>query len=229
MADPRKFLYNSDYPIPSFVWTWEGEYTAPSSTGYFEYTIPHGLPFTPLVIGYYSMSLYPDRIYNFGQLDSDVLIWPVLAVADRQNVKIQGAQRGSASSTKFKISLGAFAPPEFEGNTPFTKDITNFSFNSDYDYPKLFMAGRKTLTDNKAIIRHALGYIPKTRVWVERADGTIGMTTLFNEFATGDLSHYSQNYVETDIENLSAGLTYSRVFGISLAEPLAIYYHIYLN
>lgn len=231
MADARRFLYNSDYPTPTFVWSYEGTFQNPSGVYDKDFVVPHGLPFTPLIVGYYTADTYPDTIWTLGMVDRDSDLYPIVVSADSSNIHIHIGDVGDVKS-KVTLHLAGLLPADYEGDVSPFEDTTNFRFNSDFRYPKLYMAGFTPIpvsddgTTETVTVRHGLGYVPKVRVWLNR-NGKLGMTTLGSYIRYG---YFPRNQgFSVDEQNVYFYRNPKERILVDLDEATSAYYQIYLD
>lgn len=215
MADPRKFLYSSDYPTPAFVASWTGSVTV-NGHSYSDTQFAHNLPFTPLLVGQWSLDPNFQPAFDIGTQNG----W---------FVGVQFNQVIGSNSTNIKIMLNndydtqktyyyrvfAFAPSDFDGDVPSIEDSTNYRFSSDFRNPKLFAYGHETLTSARDIdVYHNLGYVPQCRVWKMDDINKILSPAVNVHYEDG--SNTSGQYVDTSALHIVGNLAGDE-----------IYYHIY--
>jgi hypothetical protein len=163
MADPRKFILNSDYPAPALVAKWEYSFTVPAY-GWVDKEFNHNLPFMPLIIGYWSVN--SDFAISHDISSLSVSFFDQACGSTSTKIKFKVNNNENAAKT-FYYRLFAFAPSDYDGDIPAIEDSTNYRLNSDFNYPKLFAYGSSDLTSGQAFnVYHNLGYIPMCRVWV---------------------------------------------------------------
>ena len=166
MADARKFILNSDYSTPAFVAKWEGSYTI-SANGYLDPSFNHNLPFTPLVVGQWSLNPNFQPAYDISTQNGWFVGVQFNQVAGSTSSKIVFKLTNDyGSSRTYYYRLFSFAPSDYDGDIPAIEDATNFRLNSDFNYPKLYAYGHSNLTTADFIVNHNLGYIPQARVWI---------------------------------------------------------------
>lgn len=159
-------LVDSRYKIPWIIWKRECQFTIPANFGYEFFSLAHGLPFTPLLLGQWSYSSnflpsydlqepYPGWIRSTSEYSATV-------GADATHVRFALSGPYNQSSTLY-FRLMAFAPPGYTGEiTPVEYPNSKLTFSSAYRYQKIYMSG--TTTANQTIV-HNLGYIPQARAW----------------------------------------------------------------
>lgn len=172
MADPRKFLLNSDYPTPFLVWSMTTTLTVPVGA-YFNAaskSVAHGLPFTPMIIGQWSTNANFSPAYD---LSNDMPIFTgtrpdlsALVGADSTHIRIT-AEHTQNQSVVYYFRIFAFLPPDYDGTwTNVLDDNTDFKLSTDFNYPKVVASGTVSVPDNQETsLYHNLGYIPQVRAW----------------------------------------------------------------
>lgn len=175
--DARNFLYSSDYQMPALVWESSGSITDIGAYSLKSVAIKHGLPFIPLLIGVWSGNSDFNPSYDIANYLGSATLNGNLQLnqcaASGTYVTVEGYNATSSPQTLY-YRLMAFAPPDYEGETPNIYDTTNFMFSTDYSYPKIVKAGVVTLAaDSSTNIQHGLGYIPQAKCWGVNSDGRI--------------------------------------------------------
>jgi hypothetical protein len=161
------FLIQSDYPMDKIVYITSGSIPIDG----FPHTIPHGLPFVPLLGGYWSLT--PDFAICYEFFSGDFpsgnagyfFAHEVDILADATNVQLDTVDIAGGSKTAYYRVYG-FEPSDsaVEITTPVGGD--SFNINSDYNYMKLFMSGVVNPgTVSTYTIDHNLGYIPQVHAW----------------------------------------------------------------
>lgn len=177
--DARNFLFSSDYPMPVLVWQYE-DYWNVGAYNTRTVTVPHGLPFKPLLVGYWSTKSNYQPSQDIGTFTWMPYFNPVDGIAisayvsaDANNL-ILDMQNFDSTQTKFYFRIWAYAPPDYTGEYPNIYDNTNFQLSTDFNYPKIVKQGKVQLAYKaSATIDHGLGYIPQCKVWQEK-NGKIG-------------------------------------------------------
>ena len=196
-------LVNSHYKMPWIVWKREYTVSIPASTGCTTVSFPHGLPFTPLLIGSWSNRANFQPSYDLtvdvpgGSTGGQVPLVCQLS-ADATNVNIMAMNNVDPSPACY-LRLMAFAPPDYQGEVTPVDYSSPFRYNSKYRYQKIFMAGRAT----KEVI-HGLGYVPQARVWFS---------------SLSDLNYATPGMADISTQSLS----------VPDSPNLPFYYHIYLD
>ena len=196
-------LVNSHYKMPWIVWKKEYSVSIPASMGYVTTSFPHGLPFTPLLVGSWSNKANFQPSYDLtvdvpgGSTCGQVpLVCQVSA--DATNINIMAINNVDSAPVCY-LRLMAFAPPDNQGEVTPVDYNSPFRYNSKYRYQKIFMAGRATKE-----VAHGLGYIPQARIWA------------------GSLSN--ANYAEP-----AGGVFSDQSLYMTESQNLQFYYHIYLD
>jgi hypothetical protein len=168
MTNPRNFLMNSDYPMDKTILMLQGSVSLPANGN--EVAIPHGLPFTPLILGSWSTSSSFSPAYQFGLILYAPMSLPqVYAYSDGTNIRLSSAD-GVARTVYYRIY--GFAPSDYAGDVPIPSITTGFRMNSDYNYMKLFAEGVMTLAVGAGQnVNHNLGYKPSVLVWNKNNNG----------------------------------------------------------
>lgn len=171
MQDARNFQFSSDYPMAYFIYHSTHEITVPAMSGGVvstaTITVPHNLPFTPLLVGYWSDNA---NFTNTNDLNTQMLggdYKSLDAGADDTNIYITGAN-GKTSSIKLYVKLWAYMPPDANGDVQPVFDDSNYLFNSDNTVLEIAQAGVIKLNDNPKTVYHNLGYVPYCRIWAKR-------------------------------------------------------------
>lgn len=167
-ANAKNFLLNSDYPQDKVVLLLSGSIPIDSAT----HTIPHNLPFTPLVDGCWSMTSDFSTSYEFysGDFPSGnpgyFFAHEVQLQANSTNVILPTLDIAGGSKTAYYRIFG-FEPSDSTADiaSPITSS-DNFVLNTDYNYMKLYTSGvANPGTAATYTIVHGLGYKPQVRAW----------------------------------------------------------------
>lgn len=175
VADAKKMRVSSDYPMDKVVFLKTGSYSFTNGNGLI-IPIPHGLKFTPLVNGSWSMTSNFSIQYEFssGEFPSGnngYLYKRVMNIfADATNIYITGDNIGSTVTAYYRIY--GFEPSHVTSSyAPLSAQADDFSISSDYNNPKLLLnnyidlpAG--TATDQYINVLHNIGTIPQAMGWV---------------------------------------------------------------
>lgn len=174
MADPRKFLVNTDYPMDMCIKTFDDSISIPSGGG--SASFQHGLPFTPLVGGLWSQNSTFTPAHDFSNgfaiLPDSSIPAEVLISATPDNIVIESNQGGA-----IYYKLYCFAPPDFTGQISDFYQVessSNFRLNSDSNYLKQYIFAKQMLEPSQTVaVNHNLGYIPVVDAWIiYTQDGT---------------------------------------------------------
>lgn len=195
-------LVNSHYKMPWIVWKREYSVSIPASTGYINTSFPHGLPFTPLLVGSWSNRVDFSPSYDLtveipGGPTGGQPKFTCQAYADATNVYITAINNVDSNPACY-LRLMAFAPPNYKSEVTPVDYASPFRYNSKYRYQKIFMSGRTTGT-----LQHGLGYIPQARIWV----GSLS-----------DASYAAPARCDITTQNL-----------VTASSTIPFYYHIYLD
>ena len=211
-ANARNFLYNTDYPLDKVIYLKSGT-TNIASGG--TLNIAHGLPFIPLINFYWSLTpdfsvIYEDNIGPFPSGNPGFFFTlQVSARADATNITLDA--NGILGSTTIYYRIFGFQPDDSNVDLPSTASAGDiFSFNTDYNYLKLYSASHVSLAAGASFtLVHGLGYRPQVSTW----------------FLTGGVSYPStysdQDGRQTEVTNssviftnasFSAGVMYYRIY-----------------
>lgn len=164
VQDARKFIFSSDNPMPYFVYYTTHTVVALANTTT-STQISHGLPFTPLLVGYWSDSsdFSSANDVNAEKFGAGGII-SARVKADAENIYIDSWNSGDSPIT-IHLKLWAYAPPDYDGQAEAVTDYTKFYFDTDCKYLELAKSGIATEQDSPSEVEHGLGYIPQCRVW----------------------------------------------------------------
>lgn len=226
MADPRKFRYSSDYPMPFMVFSRTYSFSA-GSWGYATQTIPHGLPFLPLIVGQWStnsnFSPAYDLALEYPNFSGGQPSTAIVAGADATNIYFYMTNNLSSQQT-FYFRIAAFAPPGYAGLATAVDDNTPYKFNSDFNYLKIFAAGSQTVAARSdVVINHNLGYIPQTRLWREYTTPVLGNTPVV---APMNSQRQPDGVLGAKVSTTQLTLGNWPAFG---SDSTQFYYHIYAD
>lgn len=206
--DPRKFLTNSDYKAPYMVYYREFSFVV--DDGYLpEQLVPHGLPFTPMIIGVWWTSLDTNKVYNIAMdLPEYSTGMPLLqgkVSADGTNLLFDLYNNTETASVTFYFKISAYCPIEYTGEVQMIQPpIGDFIINTDTDNNlKIFKEGFVNQVA-PVIINHGLGYVPQCKVWSDNGaspnPGQFYMKGAVADYMEGGSPY--QNGVEIDEQNL---------------------------
>lgn len=215
--DPRNFTFSSDYPMAYFVFDKVVQVTVPASSGSSvvsqTLTVPHGLDFIPMPVGFWSTDKDFKNTNDIGTELYGGDFKEVQVVADNTNFYVT-ARKAQSSALTFYVHLWAYMPPDANGHAPAVFDDTNYYFNTDYPYLEIYMAGAVDSPSSGIItINHNLGYVPYCKLWrATTYNGNPAITTDYTTNWQGD------NY---------GGLVDADKMTIEPIYNTKLYYHIY--
>lgn len=177
MADITKaknFLLTTDFPLDKIIYLAEGSFALGAFPSLAVTTnVPHGLPFIPLMNMIWSTDPNFSVSYTAGSgpPTTDILVSNLGATSsiysDITNVVIT-AQNFLLTPITFYYRLYAFEPSDSSADlSPTANSADNFVLNTDYNYTKLYIDSKLTLSLSTTITT-ALGYIPQVEAWAER-------------------------------------------------------------
>lgn len=181
MPNPNNFITDSDYKLDMVAKVISGSFTFKleygTNNGF--YKVAHGLGFTPLVSGFWSLDPNFAPAYAFGYDYYDMNdetgantfgIWSV--GADDQYIWFQPINDVAYKTYYFKVYC---LIPSYLTNkiaNPSLGGFKNYIFNSDLAYLKLAFDGQVYIpsaagqqTGNTVTVSHNLGYLPFVRSW----------------------------------------------------------------
>lgn len=179
--NPNNFILDSDYRLDMVAKVISGNFTFKIEYGTNDgfYKIAHGLSFTPLVSGFWSLDQNFEPAYAFGYDYYDVYdetgtntfgIWSV--GADDQYIWFQPINDVAYKTYYFKVYCLIPSYLTDEIPNPNLSGFKNYIFNSDLDYLKLAFDGQINIpsavgqqTGNTVTVSHNLGYLPFVRSW----------------------------------------------------------------
>ena len=212
MADPRKFIIDTDYPTPAFVAKWEGSVPNVPAYDYKDSEFAHGLPFTPLIVGQWSLNANFEPAYDLATQNGYFVGVNFNQTTGSNASKIKFVLYNDYSTAKtFYYRIFAFAPPDYDGDIPAIEDSTNFRLNSDFNYPKLVAYDTANLTTGtNYVYNHNLGYIPQTRVWIY--DSLEGMVIPVSNVYYQDGSYTSTAIVTSSKLEYNGSITGNKIY-----------------
>lgn len=175
-TNAKNFLFTADYPIEKVVLLRSGSLTMTAGTN--SLSIPHDLPFTPLVGGVWSLDADFSTTYNLGAGP-----YPGTAGSPWMRVLEIGRAFSSCGVDSTNVTFGwlnlsstvtvyyriyGLEPDDSTATVSSTADESDhFTLNTDYNYQKLYMAGHlSNLTANGAFtVSHLLGWRPRVLLW----------------------------------------------------------------
>lgn len=178
--DPRNFLVISDYPLDKIIYLYEGQLTA-AAGGFATASIPHDLPFAPLIVGNWSTSPLWSVTYEqqSGPIAPNNNYSPILYGFDvtsnnsASNITLTNYISGAPVTAYYR--LYGFQPSNSNVDLLATNDADNFILNTEYNYTKLLSANTASIAESFSIdqfvtVTHNLGYIPQVIYWIERSN-----------------------------------------------------------
>lgn len=175
-ANARQFLANSDYPFDKVIYANSGSKLVAGNTMDDLVTIPHGLPFTPLIGGNWSLVSDFSVSYDFfaGVFPSTSLGFifdqTVDCYADATNIYIESDNLNVSSKT-ISYRIIAFEPSTSTAEIAGITSLSDtFIQNSGYNNLKLLTASTVSLpattgTAATVPVPHNLGYRPQVLAW----------------------------------------------------------------
>lgn len=177
MLNPNNFIANSDYPFDMVAKVMEGSFTGIGSgtVSGSEYLVPHDLPFTPLVSGYWSDREDFETAYPIGynvrpNVHDGSTAYGIFALsADSKNIVLQRTDQSGGITYFYRVYCLAPGYLADSIKPPSLLGFGNNIFNSDLAYLKIAKEGEIIVdaeaTSSTIEIEHNLGYIPFVRLW----------------------------------------------------------------
>jgi len=187
VANAKHFLISTDYPQDKVVWLYSGSATFDGMTSL---TIPHGLPFIPLIDFTWSYQSNFTTTYtdNAGPSPATapgfLFDLQVSAMADATNVYLSA--RGPAAAATGYYRLYAFQPSTSNVVlSPTVSSADAFVLNSSHNYSKLLTAGYVDHGSGafSLSVAHNLGYVPQVQIW--HGDTQVGQLSWNGDDASG--------------------------------------------
>lgn len=214
--DPRHFLISSDYQIPAVVAKWQGSINV-AAYDWKDTTIAHNLPFTPLIVGQWSLNSNFSPAYDIStQNGYFVGVSFNQVVGSNSSDLVFRLDNGHSTQKTFYYRLLAFSPQDYSGDVPYVDDNSDFKLNSDILQPKIFKYGSANLTGGNYSVTHNLGYLPQVRVWVYDSVNNVTAPVVNSHYEDG--SNTFGVGIDTSKMTLYGGLSGDK-----------IYYHIYAD
>jgi len=176
MTDPKKFLLNSDYPNDQIVFLREGSQSVPDGTtnDLTPITIPHGLPFAPLPLLFWSNDSSFSTVNNnfdatYAQSVGSFVTFPSGQYydikADSTNVTITRYNNsGSTQTVYYRVICYIPSTASIDAVVENTSNQSdNLILSTDFNYMKLAFVGN--LDGLNQSFDHNLGYIPTVLRW----------------------------------------------------------------
>nr|DAJ29233.1 MAG TPA: hypothetical protein [Caudoviricetes sp.] len=177
MDDPRRFIFNSDFPIDHVVYIREVD--VPFSSSGVE--IGHNLGFTPLLMGLFSADNWASSMPIDTPASSGDNVGNVQVESNRYSIKLINYGR---LNRPIKVRLFGLMPSDVNVDvSPPQVRYSRFNFNTDFNYSKLVKAGVFNTHWNSGeniVYHHGLGYILEVEVWQEDNSGVV--KKLFNVY-----------------------------------------------
>lgn len=174
MADPRNFLFTTDYPIDQIILLHSG--SIDFTTSGTDYQFAHGLGFTPLVKATWSTTSDFSTTYGVG--DGPISSSPStpflpelsFARADSTNVYLSWGNPGGVTNAYIRVY--GLMPSDVNADVePTASAGDRYVFNTDYNYTKLVEGGvtaSSSVAGSAEVVTHSLGYYPQVEVWYEK-------------------------------------------------------------
>lgn len=230
VANATKFLLHSDYPNDKLVYKGQGNIVVPAFTSGTTGEA-HGLPYTPLVYGSFSLSADYSSLYlpNSGPLSAAPLTSgvvfdaTVIVYADATRV-LYDVYNYTASPVTFYVSTHGMQPASSTANSPSISSRDRFKFSSDYNTVKILKSGYfdqaagsgSPVTVN---IPHNLGSDAQYMAWIELSGLGIILPSTY-----GDAGLYQSSDVSIAIDASNL------MFYFSGSNPAyRLHYRIYLD
>lgn len=168
-ANAKNMLLSTDYPLDKIIYLKSGSTDAPTPTTV-DVNFAHELPFTPLLVGTWSYDPTFATSYMAGfQPYAPAASTSVTVQSNAVNTRIViGNNTGSPKTIYWRIY--GYMPSDVDQDVVATAIAAdNFTFNTDFNYTKLFASGLADITSSTQTITHDLGYRPQVEVWFELA------------------------------------------------------------
>ena len=233
MADPRNFLFNSDYEQDQIVYFDEGNYTNVTTSGD-ERSFAHKLSFTPLIFGIWDNDGsfdFPNTINSEGKqtivnsLGEIYFFNSIFVSADNTNIYVKmnpkmKADMSGTESTNFYFRLYAFEPTTSHATVGATaKHAHELIFSTDYNYLKIKKKGVVTASNGAVSVDHGLGYIPQVLDWYEFVVGGNTRTAYADS-----LSYAGSGYTPPIVSITESAVSFDRYNYASTKHHYRIYY-----
>ena len=200
MSDPRKFIFNSNYPIDKIVFLDERTVT-PNSDGDFDVSFNHGLGAVPFIKAVASdddwETTYPSgiKIISGNWLTPTDVFMYFEASSNGTNVRL----RGNLDDTiPVKIRTWGFfnESDTLNVDAPATANASSnkFILNTKYNYQSLVKEGYAETQNGAITVAHNLGFVPFVDVWVQDSNGRWKNLDDFSCFVSVPSDNQSVNY-----------------------------------
>ena len=167
MADLRKFLFHSDYPMDKVVKIVSGAVTSVPAYDVKTVTISHGLPDRPYAIGTWSYSSSFNDVKDFATDSGNYTTSYVYPGTNSTSLQVTAFNQ-SGSTRTFYYRCILLAPHDATGDYSPVSTSNPTILNTDLNYFKIFKDGYTT----GASVAHNLGYIPHVLAWYS-SNGTV--------------------------------------------------------
>lgn len=224
----KQLLFTSDYPNDKVVYLETGSTSFTASTSAQLTTIPHGLPFTPLVGGNWALTSDFSVQYEFATyIGGNVTIYDyaVNVYADADNVYIYGDNITGTTKTLYYRIYGFQPPADTSEVTSLNDTGDNFILNTDYNYMKLYLSDTETLPSTQGTgvettvsIPHGLGYVPQAVGWITY---TTNFVPAVHPFGT---THPVQRNIAMYVDSTNVSF-----YVPAYVDSAEVYYRIYLD
>ena len=215
--DSRNMLVSSDFPLDKVVFMSSGSISVPPF-GFNDVSVPHGLPFIPLVSAVYSTTSDFETTYeyNSGPVQTNtslpgVFLYDTSDMSTSEHIILRHSNN-TASSVTLYYRVYAFMPSTANDLVGFTvTEADDFVMNTDYNYTKLFMSGvtpYSSVANSVEVITHGLGYRPQVSAWQQKPDGVYSVTSallLANGNTTGGMVSVTDNNIIYQREDFPFG------------------------
>lgn len=190
MLDPRKTLINSNYQTDQIIAAWRKTITiVPDANNYCEAKFAHGLPFIPLLGGFWSRDSGLSNAHPF-DVETTVAFGTAETLdlsADGTNIYLVQTGGGGQAATggTFFVTIYALIPNGYSSKLR-SIDLNQFKprvVNSRYNYMKLVRSGELAGGSGEKMVNHRLGYMPSVRLWYR--DSVSGRVHVLNSYAYG--------------------------------------------
>lgn len=175
-AQAKQCLLTTDYPMDKVIGMRSGSQSVPFNTS-LATEILHGFDYRPLAMTTYStdsdFSISKDEgAMLYGSPDKQL---GVMSYTDETKMTLAWFNNTGSAKTVYWRTY--FLPPSDADDAAAnwtSADTGNFIVNSDYNYSKLYMAGK---TPANSTVYHNLGYKPQIVVWQNIGYGVTRMTS----------------------------------------------------
>jgi hypothetical protein len=176
----KNFLLTTDYPLDKVVYLNSGSATVPFPTAGFLVTIPHHLPFTPLVSGNWALTSNFSVSYEYGSgtfpsnnAGAQLFNIKMDIYADATNVYVSPVNVSGSPAVIYYRIFG-LEPSDSQADLPFTASAgDSFVLNTDFNYTKLYVEEVITSPSKPSTqtILTNLNYRPQVMPWLSNSLG----------------------------------------------------------